>query len=155
MIKDFLKSVTPVGWLVVLAYLADSFFGERQIARMLITAAMIIVIVYLMLAVREDFKKQKEQEKLEQEKIENMKKQQKDKENRIWRKCGLVSEGEYPVLLRQEGVGKDKKLIYRIPDGVCIQDFEKAKDRLEQHYKNQVEVTLNKHYELVICFVNK
>lgn len=152
MIKNFFKTLAPIGWLVVLAYLADKFLGEREIARMLIAVAMGIVVFYLFVALCADFKEQKEKEKLDKEKAQS---QQKEKENQIWRKCGLVSEGEYPKLLRQEGVGKEKKLIYKIPDGVCIQDFEKAKDRLEQHYKNKVEVSLNSRYELVISFVNK
>ena len=152
MIRNFFKTLAPVSWLVLLAYFADKLMGEREIARMLIAVAMGIVIFYLFVAVCADFKEQKEEEKLDKE---NAEKQQKEKENKIWRKCGLVSEGEYPTLLRIEGVGKEKKLIYKIPDGVCIQDFEKAKDRLEQHYKNKVEVTLNSRYELVISFVNK
>ena len=64
------------------------------------------------------------------------------------------SRGEYPVLCKKVDIDRGTKFILSLPIGLCLKDFLKLKDALEQQIKTKVVINYNNGYIEILSILD-
>ena len=68
------------------------------------------------------------------------------KYEKLFRNCGLENkDGEIPIVIKEEENDGIKTIVLHLPEGLCMSDFEKKKEQLEQAMNCKIELGFNKN----------
>lgn len=74
---------------------------------------------------------------------------------KIFKSCRLhTAEKDYPKLLKEEDNALGKRYIFKIPNGMCFNDFERQQKQLETCLKESLKLDLTKDYKVVMQTFN-